>query len=310
MKQAKDLISIIVPVYKVEEYLGDCIQSIVNQTYQNLQIILVDDGSPDCCGKICDEWMVKDKRIEVIHKKNGGLSDARNAGLNVATGAYIAFVDSDDWIEPQMYEVLLEVMKKEEADIVACGIIDTYPEKKVIHSFPYATGASEKFLKMIYQDTKFPVASWNKLYRKELWENFRFPKGKICEDAFTTYLLLDKASKVVQIPDALYHYRIRESSIMTSEFRTSRMDEEEAWRDNFVYMKKWHPEIEKIAYDFYLQKVNVLFHAIPSEQYSVFKKEYEYLRNILRNNLRYVLFKSNLSWKYRIRYAVDVLKIN
>ena len=101
------MISVIVPIYKVEEFLDECIQSIVDQTYQNLQIILVDDGSPDHCGEMCEDWAKKDKRIEVIHKKNGGLSDARNAGLAVATGDFVAFVDSDDWIEPQMYETML-----------------------------------------------------------------------------------------------------------------------------------------------------------------------------------------------------------
>ena len=116
------MISVIVPIYKVEEFLDECIQSIVDQTYQNLQIILVDDGSPDHCGEMCEDWAKKDKRIEVIHKKNGGLSDARNAGLAVATGDFVAFVGSDDWIEPQMYETMLISLIKEKADFVACAL--------------------------------------------------------------------------------------------------------------------------------------------------------------------------------------------
>lgn len=309
MKEILDTISVIVPVYRVEEFLDDCIKSIVNQTYHNLQIILVDDGSPDSCGEICENWAKVDDRIIVIHKENGGLSDARNAGLAIATGDYIAFVDSDDWIEPRMYEVMLSIIKKEKADIVACGFIDTYSQKSITHSYPYVTGSSETFLKYIYSDTIFPVAAWNKLYKKELWNSFSFPKGKICEDAFTTYLLVDKASRIVQIPDALYHYRIRENSIMTSKFRLARMDEEEAWRDNYLYMKKNYPEISGLAYDFYLQKVNILFHMISPEQYIEFRKEYDYLYDILNKNLKYVLFKSRLSWKYRIRYFIDILKL-
>ena len=194
MKEKNDVISVIVPIYNVEEFLDECIQSIVDQTYQNLQIILVDDGSPDRCGEMCEDWARKDKRIEVIHKKNGGLSDARNAGLAEATGEFIAFVDSDDWIESQMYEVMLQTLINENADIVACGIIDSYSNKKVIHSMPYSVGTPEKFLQMIYQDTTFPVATWNKLYRRKCWQHFEFPKGKICEDAFTTYLLVDKSA--------------------------------------------------------------------------------------------------------------------
>lgn len=309
MKEVNNVISIIVPVYKVEKFLDECVQSIIEQTYQNLQIILVDDGSPDRCGEMCEEWARKDKRIKVIHKENGGLSDARNAGLAEATGEFIAFVDSDDWIEPQMYEVMLTELIKEGADLVACGIVYSYPDKVVIHSSTYDVGAPEKFLKMIYQDTIFPVAAWNKLYRKKLWKNFEFPKGKICEDAFTTYLLLDSASTIVQIPNGLYHYRIRESSIMTSEFRLARMDEEEAWRQNYQYMQENYPEIAKIAYDFYLQKVNVLFHTIPLQQYSKFSKEYHYLYDILCGNLKYILFKSSLGWKYKMRFWVDILKM-
>ena len=187
MEKVNSMISVIVPIYKVEEFLDKCVQSIVNQKYLNLEIILVDDGSPDRCGEMCEEWARRDKRIKVIHKKNGGLSDARNAGLVAANGEFIAFVDSDDWIEPQMYEIMLKVLMKEKADIVACGIVDSYIDKEIIHSPIYRVGKTEQFLKMIYKDTIFSVVSWNKLYRRRVWENFQFPKGKICEDAFTTY---------------------------------------------------------------------------------------------------------------------------
>lgn len=309
MNENDNVISVIVPIYRVEEYLNQCIESIVNQTYSKLQIILVDDGSPDHCGEMCEDWARRDKRIKVLHKKNGGLSDARNAGLEVASGNYIAFVDSDDWIEPHMYETMLSVLIKENADLVACGIVDSYPDKDVIHSSGYTVGESEKFLKMIYQNTTFPVSACNKLYKKNLWDDFEFPVGKLCEDAFTTYLLLDRASKIVQIPDGLYHYRIRESSIMTSKFKPERMDEEEAWRQNYQYMQKHHPELAKYAYDFYLQKVNVLLHTISPQQQFEYSKEYDFLRDILCKNLGHVLFTSSLEWKYRIQFLVDVLKI-
>lgn len=309
MEEINNKISVIVPVYKVEDYLNECVQSIINQTYQNLQIILVDDGTPDRCGEMCDAWAKIDKRIEVIHKKNGGLSDARNVGLDAAKGNFIAFVDSDDWIEPQMYEVMMNALIKEKADFVACGIIDCYSGKEIKRSIPYNVGASETFLNLIYKDTTFPVATWNKLYRKKCWETLRFPVGKICEDAFTTYLLVDHASRIVQIPDLLYHYRIRKNSIMTSAFKHSRMDEEEAWRENYLYMKEHHPKIEKIAYDFYLQKVRILFHTIQPEQYCEFSKEHDYLYSILRNSLKYVLLKSSFNLKYKVRYLLDVLKM-
>lgn len=309
MQDTNDLISVIVPIYKVEKYLDECISSIVNQTYRNMQIILVDDGSPDRCGEICDEWAKRDSRIMVIHKSNGGLSDARNAGIDVAIGEFIVFIDSDDWVESTMLEVMHNLLQKEQADFVACGIVDCYPDKKIVHSMPYTVGGSELFLERIYKDTVFPISAWNKLYRRECWKELRFPKGKLCEDAFTTYLLVDKARKIVQIPNALYNYRIRESSIMTTVFRPERMDEEEAWRENYLYMKQKYPKIGKIAYDFYLQKVNILFHTIQEEQYSLYPEEHDYLYHILRSNLIYVIFRSSLNWKYRVTYLLDVLRI-
>ena len=151
MNNDPDLISVVIPVYKVEKFLNECVQSVLSQTYENLQVILVDDGSPDRCGEMCDKWADKDHRIQVIHKKNGGLSDARNAGLAVAAGAYIAFVDSDDWIAPQMYEVMLKTIKEQNADIVACGIVNTYGDRQILYTPPYCIGSSEKFLRMIYK---------------------------------------------------------------------------------------------------------------------------------------------------------------
>ena len=140
------IISTIIPIYKVEKYLQTCIESVVNQTIKDLEIILVDDGSPDYCPEICDAWAQKDSRIKVIHKENGGLSDARNAGLDIAQGEYISFVDSDDWIAPNMYEIMLEVIEKEHADICACGIMGCYPSKNVPMPIRYTAGdANQNF---------------------------------------------------------------------------------------------------------------------------------------------------------------------
>ncbi len=232
-----NLISVIVPIYNVEQYLNECIESIVNQTYKNLEIILVDDGSPDNCAKICDNWKERDYRIKVIHKKNGGLSDARNAGLDIARGDFISFIDSDDWIDLKMYEILLDVILKENAEICACGIMEclTSGYRKV--KVEKINGSNEQIYKMLYNDTIYPVSAWNKLYRKECWSSLRFPIGKICEDAFTTYKLIDQASKIVQIDAPLYFYRIRENSIMTSSFSKKKMENissESRWNCEFI----------------------------------------------------------------------------
>ena len=302
----QDLISVIVPIYKVEAYLDECVQSIISQTHKQLEIILVDDGSPDGCPAMCDAWAEKDSRIRVIHKENGGLSDARNVGIDAATGDYIAFVDSDDWIVPEMYEKMLAALKKENADICACNILSCFPDRTCPWGCgEYTVGGPEQFLKMIYSDTSFPVAAWNKLYPRRMWEEIRFPVGKICEDAFTTYRLVHHAQRIVQIPEALYCYRIRENSIMTSAFRFQRMDEEEAWRVNYEFIRENYPNLKKKAFDFYLQKGNILIHAISKEQREEFAVQYRFLRRILSKNLTYILFASGLGLKQRVKFLVD-----
>ncbi len=306
----RDKISIIIPIYKVEKFLDKCIQSVVKQTYENIEIILVDDGSPDNCPQLCDYWANKDCRIKVIHKENGGLSDARNVGLAIATGDYIAFVDSDDWILPNMYESMLHVIKQEEADICACNIISCYTDRKVIWGCEeYVVGDSKKILDLLYSDTKYPVSTWNKLYRRECWREVRFPIDKICEDAFTTYKLVHNAKRIVQIPEAFYCYRIRPESIMTSDFSIRRMDEEEAWRINCQFIKENYPQLYNKAFCFYLQKVHMLSQSIPREKRQEFVQQVEFLKRILRDNIMFVIFKRKLGWKYKIKYLIDYIRL-
>ncbi len=303
-------ISVIVPVYKVEAYLNECIRSILEQTYTNLEVILVDDGSPDHCPQMCEEWADRDSRVNVIHKQNGGLSSARNAGLDICTGDYIAFVDSDDWIMPDMYQSMYDAIKAEAADICACNIISCYPDRKVTWGGKsYLAGDSETMLGLLYDDAAFPVCAWNKLYKRELWEHFRFPEGKLCEDAFTTYLLLHKADRIVQITDALYCYRIRPESIMTSAFSSKSMDEEEAWRENDKFIQTHYPRLRRRAHTFYVQSVNVLIHRIKKEQKEQYRKEYVLLKRIMLKNIFFIVFQSTASMKYRFRYLMDCTQL-
>lgn len=303
-----NLVSIVVPIYNVEQYLNKCINSIVNQTYKKLEIILIDDGSLDSCPRICDEWKGKDERIKVVHKKNGGLSDARNIGINISNGKYIFFVDSDDWIEKNTVEIMLETLEKNNADICCAGIFCEYPDKTIINNVEHLNGDSELFYKKLYDNTKYPVSAWNKLYKKELWNKLSFPVGKLCEDAFTTYQLIDKAHKIIQIETPLYHYNIRANSIMTTEFNKKRMDEEEAWRMNYKFIEKNYPHLKRIAYDFYLQKVYTLIKYIPqSKRNDEFKSEYKFLKKILKENYIYIILKSGINLKFKIKFAVCFL---
>ena len=161
-----ELISVIIPIYKVEDYLDECISSVVNQTHKNLEIILVDDGSPDNCGMMCDEWAKKDDRIKVVHKSNGGLSDARNAGLNIAVGEYIAFIDSDDFIMPNMFEELYSAFDTPEIDIVACGITNHDGQKQTVWGCYNYIGNAEQILAMLYNDFFGVLSFWNQDARR------------------------------------------------------------------------------------------------------------------------------------------------
>lgn len=214
------LVSVIVPIYKVEAYLEKCIQSIQNQTYRNLEIILVDDGSPDQCGKICDRYKERDERIRVIHKENGGLSDARNFGIDAATGEYILFVDSDDYIHPRMVEILLKKLEDSGADIAVCDFRQV-DEKEIVVDDAEVCEASvsesfsgQEIMNNLQYRNLLTVVAWNKLYKSDLFVQLRYPKGKIHEDEFLIHRLLHLCQKTVYISNKLYYYVRREGSIM------------------------------------------------------------------------------------------------
>ena len=205
------LISIIVPIYKVEPYLRRCLDSIVNQTYTNLEIILVDDGSPDGCPQICDEYAAKDNRIVVIHKENGGLSDARNAGLDICKGEYISFVDSDDWVTPTYIEYLIKAIKDNNAELAVCNYTQT--KQSYILNIPNTSPPEYEILtstsavkKLWSKDNVTFVTSWGKLYKASLFASIHFPNGKIHEDEYTTYKLLYLSKKTVFLNESHYFY--------------------------------------------------------------------------------------------------------
>lgn len=226
-----DLISVIVPVYKVEPYLDRCVQSIVDQTYQNLEIILVDDGSPDNCPAMCDAWAEKDSRIKVIHKENGGLSDARNAGMAIASGEYMGFVDSDDFIAPEMYRLLYERMIADGSDIAACGVEmiweDGTPSRPLTRSGQCVLNRNEAMEAIITESwLKQPV--WYKLYKSDLICDIPFPVGKYHEDVFWSWQAIAKAQQISVFDTPCYFYLQRNSSIMGESYSLRRLDAIEA----------------------------------------------------------------------------------
>ena len=207
------LLSVVVPVYKVEPYIAKCLDSICGQTYDKLEIILVDDGSPDNCGTICDEYAKKDNRITVIHKANGGLSSARNAGIMSASGEYITFVDSDDWIEPDMYSKLMSAVLSEDADLAACGTIVEQQDRQIKKANPAQTYYAEAILENLIKNNLGEFSAWNKVYRYEFVANTLFTEGRNFEDILSLYRIVSGMKKAVAISNCLYHYLVRNASI-------------------------------------------------------------------------------------------------
>ena len=237
------LISVIIPVYKVEKYLNDCIKSVVNQTYRNLEIILVDDGSPDKCPIICDEWAKKDKRINVIHKKNGGLSSARNAGIEVATGDYIGFVDSDDYVDEKMYEKLYTALINNDAQMSICNYVflnengNRVPgsaDSPIEDELMTKTQAFQK-LNMQKPNYWYYVTAFNKLYEKSIFMKKKFDEDRIHEDEFAIQYFIDACENIVSIKDTLYFYIQHENSIMTSPFTVKRLDAIDAFFERYHF---------------------------------------------------------------------------
>lgn len=256
-----DLISVIVPVYNVEKYLDRCVQSIVNQTYKNLEIILVDDGSPDNCGKMCDDWAQKDSRIKVVHKANGGLSDARNAGMAVATGEYIAFVDSDDWVEVDFVVSIINIIKSENCKVAGCNFrkVRDKTQDVSIENYNLKVFKENEIMSAIIDESIKQVV-WNKIYTADLIRNILFEKGKYHEDEFWSYQVFAKTDKYAETEYVGYNYFQRESSIMGEQYSIRRLDAVEAKVQRQVFMDTYFPEIAEKS------RLNLLFTCIYNGQ--------------------------------------------
>lgn len=246
MTDVQEKISVIVPVYKVEKYLDRCVSSIKKQTYRNLEIILVDDGSPDRCPQMCDAWAECDSRIRVIHKENGGLSDARNAGMGIASGIYISFIDSDDWIDLQMYERLVTAMKRDQSDIAACGVKivweDGSPDGIFLNTADCVLSRQEAQKELLKERLiKHPV--WYKLYKSDRVKDLLFDVGRIHEDVFWSYKAIGAANKVSLINYVGYFYFQRNGSIMSEEYSLQRLDALTAYCKRYEYMQREFPEL-------------------------------------------------------------------
>jgi len=304
MKEEKK-ISIIIPIYNVEKYLPACVESILQQTYKNLEVILVDDGSPDRCPVICDELAQKDDRIQVIHQKNKGLSGARNTGIDNAQGDYLIFVDSDDTVEQTLVEELYTYAEKWNCAIVACGRNYIFEDGQIVckiaHDESKVYGFEEAMQEM-NSFRLFDMSAWAKIYRKELFEDIRFPEGKLSEDYYIMYKLFDKAQTIGYVAKPLYNYLQRQSSI--SRNKKINHDFADAAKKQMEFLDDKYPQMSVLGhtayasanltvYDFYL-KNGV---KCPKDKLLEFKKA-------VRDNLVYIRKNKNISKAKRIQFEL------
>lgn len=255
--EEKDLITIVIPIYKVEKYLKKCVESIINQTYKHLEIILVDDGSPDNCPKMCDEYACKDYRIKVIHKENGGLSSARNAGIDIAKGKYITFVDSDDYVTKDYIEYMYTIIKQNNVKMSTCETKIIYDEKNILEKEKddniQILSNRDLFYNILF-DKRSDVSAYSKLYDIELFNEIRYPNGVVYEDTATTYKLIEKCDRIAVGSKECYYYFTRPGSISKVKgFNKNELDYIKNTEEMLDYLKNKYPNLEEAInrYDLY-----------------------------------------------------------
>lgn len=272
----KPLISIIVPIFKVEEYINRCVDSMLNQTYTNLEIILVDDGSPDNCGSICEKYKEKDSRVATIHKENGGLSDARNVAIDIAKGEYITFIDGDDWVSNYYVENLYNAINKDNAEMAISCFEEVFDARGA--SIPsnqlknYELLNSVECLKRLLYQQGIETCAWGKLYKKELFNELRYPVGKLYEDTFVTYKAIEKCLKIAYIKNVDYYYFQRATSIQNKKFNANKLDGVIGCGTMMKDVSNDYPELRKAAICRYFSTTSNIFFQINDKEFNVEKQ--------------------------------------
>ena len=297
----KEKISVIIPVYKVEKYLSKCVDSVLNQTYTNIEVILVDDGSPDSCPEICDNYKGRDRRIKVIHKQNGGLSDARNAALEIAEGDYISFVDSDDWVDDNLLKVLHDALTRTNADMSISNMVsvtETGMQSAMRNNVDHEVVLEGS---QIWSTLNQPCAP-TKLYNAAIWKDLRFPVGRLYEDAFIYHHILEKVTRLVQTDKTNYYYLLRQGSIMHTAYDVRFTDIIDAVEDRISTLEKYGQDeyVEKNRLFIYSQSAVALAHLDMrkevekkkrQEVWKIYKKHFpKLLRNRYASTKEKILF--------------------
>lgn len=309
-----ELISIIIPVYNVEQYLEACIESVIKQSYSNIEIILIDDGSTDSSGAMCDALKLKDSRIRVLHKKNGGLSDARNFGIENAEGDFMVFVDSDDIVSDNFVEYLYALVKDTETDIGICDPIHCYPGENT--DFVKETNRSifkseDAIAEMLYQKS-FLVAAWGKIYKRKFFQNIRFPFGMLFEDSAIMYKVFEQAESIVYGDAKLYGYMHREGSITTKKFSKRDCDILKIVSEISKYMEGRSDILTNAARAYHASAALRIYMNAPRN--GEFDVEISLCNAFLRDNLKALLSDRNIRMKLRLalllfKYARPIMPV-
>ena len=306
-------ISVIVPIYNVENYVTKCVDSILNQTFRDIEIILVDDGSTDNSGKICDEYLTKDDRVKVIHKKNGGLSDARNAGLDICTGEYIGFVDGDDYIDEDMYELLYKNIINYDADISMCRFRRIYNNRIDDNgrNLIRCTQDKKEIIEELYCGS-IGISVCSKLYKKNIFSNLRFFYGKTYEDVYITLHTVEKATKVVFDYKSKYNYLLRTNSITEKKEYNKKIKEEiNAYLYNHSIICDKYPELIEVSeYRLWWVYRMTIERIMKCKDHKEHKAEVNAFINILRYKIFHILGNKKLSIKQRMAYILICIDVN
>lgn len=307
MANDNPLISVIVPVYNVEKYLEKCIKSILNQTYENIELILIDDGSTDNSGNICDKYN-RTPKVKVIHKENGGLSSARNAGIDIAKGEYLGFVDSDDSIEPFMYRMLMSSALENNTKISVCAVNYVYENGDKLTKPDLGEDCIFDFEQAMIEMNShriFDMGACSKLYHKDLFLELRFPEGKLSEDYYIMYKIFDRAQRISYVSTPCYNYLQRENSI-THNARINH-DHEYAAKEQMLYLGKKYPELNVLGHTSYASAALTVYDSYIKNKVKCPKSDIRHFRNVVEENMGYIRKAEFLSKSKKIQFRLFLI---